>query len=337
MDKLLPFAGGSIPNEVGADKRLSKPSLSKPLDARIQQLIDQVNKHGYAIINNAFSPETVAKAKATVAQLTADPKTAGPASEKGRNTFEGYKTQRLYALANKSRVFDAFALHEDVLALNDHFLDPGYLINSFQSINILPGETAQTLHYDHGYVTIQRPHRAIGTVSIPLHRIYFVHVVHLLYSRRRREEQRVEANVQEQGVMIALDDYTATNGSTVIVPDSHLWDSKRVATTKDTIPIIMPAGSMLYFVSTLWHGGGANTSGESRLALTAQYCQPWIRPMENQFLSVEWEKLDEIPPRLVDMLGYKVGNPFLGFVDGGSPRAAVARLLKKYKGTEAKL
>ncbi|KAL7786723.1 hypothetical protein V8C37DRAFT_290446 [Trichoderma ceciliae] len=296
---------GSIPHEVGADARLSQPTASKPPDARIQQLIDHVDKHGYVIIPNAFDSSTVAKAKAEVAQLTSNPKAAGPASAKGRNTFEGYKTQRLYALANKSRAFDVFALHEDVLALNDHFLDPGYLINSFQSINIMPGETAQTLHYDHGYVTIERPHRPIGT-----------------------------------GVMIALDDYTATNGATVIVPDSHIWDSNRLPSVEETIPVIMPAGSLLFFLSTLWHGGGANTSNESRLALTAQYCQPWIRPMENLILAVDWEKLDEMPEKLVDMLGYKVGNPFVGFVDGGSPRAAVQRLLEKWKGkgkVEAKL
>ncbi|KAL7941986.1 hypothetical protein V8C42DRAFT_333255 [Trichoderma barbatum] len=303
MSNHRPLAGGSVPDETGAAARMSRSSLSKAPDARIQRLIDQVNEHGYTIIPNAFSPSKVAETKAEVARLTADPTTAGPAGQKGRNTFEGLKTQRMYALANKSRVFDDFVLHEDLLALNDHFLDPGYLLNSFQSINILPGEKAQSLHYDHGYVTMERPHRAIGT-----------------------------------GVMIALDDYTATNGATVLVPDSHLWDSSRVPSAKETIPVIMPAGSMLFFVSTLWHGGGANTSDRSRLALTVQFCQPWIRPMENLILAVDWEKLDEIPKRLVDMLGYKVGNPFLGHVNGTSPRAVVGNLLKKYKGTaEAKL
>ncbi|KAL7918103.1 PhyH domain-containing protein [Trichoderma austrokoningii] len=295
------LAGGTIPNEVGADKRLL--GASKPPNARIQHLIDEVNQHGFVIIQDAFVASAVAAAKEEALRLTNDPKTAGPAGLAGRNTFEGHKTQRMYSLVDKSRVFDAFALHEDVLALNDHFLDVGYLLNSFQSINILPGETAQTLHYDHGYTSLERPHIPLGS-----------------------------------GVMIALDDYTATNGATVIVPDSHTWDSKRIPTVKDTIPVIMPAGSIVYFLSTLWHGGGANTSDKPRLALTAQYCQPWIRPLENMILAVDWEKLDEIPERLVGMLGYKVGSPFIGFVDGRSPRAAVQKLLAKWKGrAESKL
>lgn len=156
--------GGSIPNEVGADRRLL--SVSKPPDARMQNLIDEVDKHGFVIIRDAFDASTVAAAKDEALKLTNDPKTAGPAGQSGRNDFEGHKTQRMYSLVNKSRVFDAFALHEDVLALNDHFLDAGYLLNSFQSINILPGETAQTLHYDHGFASLERPHKPLGSVSL---------------------------------------------------------------------------------------------------------------------------------------------------------------------------
>jgi hypothetical protein len=159
----LRLHGGSIPNEVGADKRLL--GEIKPPTARIQGFIDEVNKHGFVIIKDAFDPATVAAAKAEALRLTNDPKIAGPAGQAGRNNFEGHKTQRMYALANKSRVFDAFALHEDVLALNDHFLDAGYLLNSFQSINILPGETPQTLHYDHGFASLDRPHKPLGSVS----------------------------------------------------------------------------------------------------------------------------------------------------------------------------
>ena len=59
-----------------------------------------------------------------------------------------------------------------------------------------------------------------------------------------------------------------------------------------------------------------------------------MRQLENQILAVDWEKLDEIPPRLVDMLGYKVGRPFVGYVDGRSPRAAVSQLLLRWRGNK---
>lgn len=44
----------------------------------------------------------------------------------GRNAFEGEKTRRVYALSDKSRVFDAFACNEVVGRLNDYFLQEHY-------------------------------------------------------------------------------------------------------------------------------------------------------------------------------------------------------------------
>jgi ectoine hydroxylase-related dioxygenase (phytanoyl-CoA dioxygenase family) len=134
--------------------------------------------------------------------------------------------------------------------------------------------------------------------------------------------------------MIALDAYTATNGATVMVPNSHTWPHDKIPEPSDAIPVIMPAGSIMYFISTLWHGGGRNTSEGDRVALTVQYCQPWVRQLENQMLVVDFDMLDEMPPRLVDMLGYKVGAPFIGHVDGSSPRAAVSRMLERYRNTK---
>lgn len=129
----------------------------------IKTYVDHVNQHGYVIIPNAFSPSQIADAKAELARLSTTPD-AGPAVEAGRNPFEGLQTQRIYALLNKSRVFDNFALHSAVLALNDHFLDDGYLVTAFHSINIRPGEKAQSLHHDDEYITVPRPHRPFGTV-----------------------------------------------------------------------------------------------------------------------------------------------------------------------------
>lgn len=133
-----------------------------------------------------------------------------------------------------------------------------------------------------------------------------------------------------QAIMVALDAYTPTNGATVLIPKSHNWSDK-IPDPSESVSAVMPAGSIMYFISTLWHGGGQNTSGNDRVALTVQYCQPWVRQLENQMLVVDFDQLDEMPPRLVDMLGYKVGAPFIGHVDGSSPRAAVQRMLERYK------
>lgn len=162
MDQLPSRRPSLVDTEVGADKRVRR--RAKPTDARIQRLIDHTIEHGYVLIPDAFTNADVQEAKAEVARVSASPD-AGPAVERGRNTFEGLRTQRIYNLVNKSRVFDKFALHPDILALNDYFLSPGYLLNTYQSINIHPGEDPQTLHHDDGTITVPRPHHPFGSVS----------------------------------------------------------------------------------------------------------------------------------------------------------------------------
>lgn len=153
----------SISVELGSQRRnLIKPTQWEP---RIESLIREVQANGYVIIPQAFDRTDTEEAKTELARLASSGQ-GGPAGIKGRNAFEGFKTGRIYALLDKSRVFDKFVSHPDVLALNDYFLDPGYLINAFHSISIQPGELPQTLHHDDGHIKVPRPHEPFGTASI---------------------------------------------------------------------------------------------------------------------------------------------------------------------------
>ena len=113
-------AYSAIIEQVGLKKRnLISPGTQS---ARIQTYIDEVNKNGYAIIRDAFDNMEIEEAKSELEHLVKSGK-GGPAGEKGRNPFEGIRTGRIYALLDKSRVFDKFISHPDVLALNDHFFE----------------------------------------------------------------------------------------------------------------------------------------------------------------------------------------------------------------------
>lgn len=132
--------------------------------SKVGPLIEHTLEHGYVIIPNAFSQTEIDEAKQELHRLAQKP-SPGPASAGGRNVFEGYQTNRIYALLNKSRVFDKFPLHPDVLALNDYFLDDGFLMTAFHSISIQPDEDAQALHHDDSYIKVPRPHPPFGTAS----------------------------------------------------------------------------------------------------------------------------------------------------------------------------
>jgi ectoine hydroxylase-related dioxygenase (phytanoyl-CoA dioxygenase family) len=212
-------------------------------------------------------------------------------NKSGRNTFEGLHTRRLYNILNKTRACDPLVEHPRVLALLDRLLLPNYLLSQLQAIDIDPGEQAQLLHHDDGMYPIPRPRPPLSAATI-----------------------------------WAIDPFTEDNGATVVVPGSQRWGAGRRATNEDVqISVLMPPGSCVFFVGTLWHGGGANHSDQSRLAITAQYCEPWLRPQENFSLSTPRETVQLVSEDLCRMLGYSIHPPFVGMVEGVHPK----RLLEK--------
>lgn len=131
-------------------------------DPSISHLIDHVLEHGYVILPSIFTPSQVSAANAELARL--DALESGPAAKGGRNSFEGFNTKRIYALVDKSRVFDCFAIHDTVMKLNDYFLQDKSLLTSFHTVVIGPGEGSQTLHTDDGLIPLPRPRPLMGIV-----------------------------------------------------------------------------------------------------------------------------------------------------------------------------
>lgn len=203
----------------------------------------------------------------------------------GRNAFEGHRTQRLYSVLGKTRMVDRLVDHPRVLALLDRLLLPGYLLSQLQTINIAPGENAQLLHPDDGFYPVPRPRKALSAATI-----------------------------------WAIDEFTAENGATMLIPGSHRWPDGRTPQEDDIrVPGVMPAGSCVFFLGTLWHGGGANRSASARLAVTAQYCEPWLRTQEAFTLSTSRDTVRAVSPEIRRMLGYSIHPPFIGMVDGMHP------------------
>jgi ectoine hydroxylase-related dioxygenase (phytanoyl-CoA dioxygenase family) len=205
----------------------------------------------------------------------------------GRNEFEGHRTRRIYAVIEKTLACNPLVEHPLILALLDQILRPNYLLSQLQVIDIQPGEVAQPLHHDDGFYPIARPRAAISAATI-----------------------------------WAIDDFTAANGATLVLPQSHTW-GERAPTDADRaglVPAVMPAGSVVFFLGTLWHGAGANRSGAARMAATAQYCEPWARQQENYSLAISRQRAKLCSPTMQGMLGYSMLFPFIGFVDGRDPK-----------------
>jgi hypothetical protein len=254
-------------------------SQPKVPDEVLEPALAALERDGYVVFERLVPEEVVRAVKEDVL-----PRLAAPF---GRNNFEGFATQRLYAVIEKTLACNPLVEHPLVLGLLDRMLLPNYLLSQLQVINILPGEAQQPLHHDDAFYPIPRPRRPLGAATI-----------------------------------WAIDPFTAENGATVVIPGSHLWGEK-LPTPEDEarrVSVVMPPGSVVFFYGTLWHAGGQNRTDAPRLCVTAQYCEPWCRQQENFAFSVSREKAKACSEHIQRMLGYSIFSPFIGFVDGAHPK-----------------
>lgn len=227
---------------------------------------------------------------AQVAALKAELAPYRAQTPEGRNDFEGFDTRRVYALFAKVRGFDELAIHPLLLGVLDEVLGH-YQLSGPVGIDIGPGESPQGLHRDDIVYPIPWPH------------------------------QQVVLNT-----MWALDDFTEHNGSTLIVPGSHRTAPGDMPPLSDAVVATMPAGSVMFYSGTVWHGGGANHTDQRRLGVILEYAASWLRAQENHVTAVPVEVMRTLPPRLQELLGYNIHPPFLGYVDGRHPRRALGSM-----------
>ena len=56
--------------------------------------------------------------------------------------------------------------------------------------------------------------------------------------------------------MWAIDDFTEANGATHVVPGSHRWVDRSPAVDEPSrVQAAMPAGSLMFFLGSVFHGG----------------------------------------------------------------------------------
>ena len=121
----------------------------------------------------------------------------------------------------------------------------------------------------------------------------------------------------EVSTIWALNDFSEVNGATRVVPDSHRTPDDRRYEPADTVPAEMPRGSVVLYLGSTVHGGGANRSDRTRVGINVDYVLGWLRQEENQYLSYSLDEVRAMPERVQRLLGYETGAYALGYLDGG--------------------
>ena len=197
-----------------------------------------------------------------------------------QNAFNGHQTLRVGGVTKYSTHFADFLLHPMVLAVADAVLKPHcdvYQVGSTTAIEILPGEEAQVLHSD--------------GACYPSHLLPF--------------ELQISA-------LWALDDFTEENGATRVVPkEVGVFEPEQVQDAQ-VVQAVMPKGSVVIYLGSTLHGGGANRSSEPRKALVNTYCLGWLRQEENQYLTLTRDEVASQSEAMKRMLGFQAHGPYLG-------------------------
>jgi ectoine hydroxylase-related dioxygenase (phytanoyl-CoA dioxygenase family) len=151
-------------------------------------------------------------------------------------------TQRLSDLVNKGAVFDRLWSHPRVLGCVAHILGQDtFRLSSLNAREALPGQGHQNLHADWGGRDMADPWCVTNTMWL-------------------------------------LDDYDGHNGSTRIVPGTHLLPGGPAdhlvdltdAHPKETI-VTAAAGTVIVFNAHCWHGGTRNANGRRRRVCHGYY------------------------------------------------------------------
>ncbi len=243
--------------------------------------VERISTDGYTVLERAIDTELIEALAGRVDVLLDELDIPF-----GDNTFLGTRTRRLFNLLARDPLFAAVPVHPDVLPVVEGVLDAECQLSSLTAIDIHPGQTAQPFHADDGSIPLPRPHVAIACPAI-----------------------------------WALTDFTADNGATRVVPGSHRFERipRKQEHPEHVVEVTMPAGSVLVYHGSLWHGGGVNRSAARRMGIVVNYCAGFLRQEENQFLALGREQVRTFPPRLQRLVGYSVYRGHFGHVNREDP------------------
>jgi ectoine hydroxylase-related dioxygenase (phytanoyl-CoA dioxygenase family) len=260
---------------------MTKPTIPRlAATATAEDVSAALREHGVVIVERLADAELCDRISTELAPWLADTPTGG-------DEFAGHNTRRTGALLSRCPSSASMVAHPLILDVVDLTLwskKTTFQLHLTQAIAIGPESTAQMIHRDQW---------CLDFFPFP-----------------------ADVDV-EVSTIWALDDFTEANGATRVVPDTHRLGGDVRQAPADPLPAEMPRGSVVLYLGSTFHGGGANVSDTTRIGVNVDYVVGWLRQEENQYLSYTLDEVRQFPERLQRLLGYEVGAYALGYIDGG--------------------
>lgn len=253
---------------------------------RVNKAVQDVERQGFAIIHDFLSEQqldVICDRMTPIFEMTGT-RNAKDARGSHRKGYHGVQAVHVHNLFAKTRAVDDVAIDPLLLLVIEGVLGPLFQMSVATAMCPDPGVDPQGLHQDDGHYPLPRP------------RPPFI------------------ANT-----LIALDDFSESNGATRLVPGSHRW-THPVNHEENFVVAEMPAGSLLVFDGALWHAGGGNsTNDKRRRSINFNFNLSWLRQQENQYVGIPRDVWLSLPEKLQRLLGFQKVNFLYGSVDYTDP------------------
>lgn len=255
------------------------------LEATLANGLVAIEDHGYAIVPGVLTGDVLEATRAALYRAAASDRARGR-EQKFLLDYEHDSTnQRVWNVLSRDALFEDVAFHPLAIGFLKAVVGWPALLSNVSANITGPGGGEMALHADQMFVPPPWPARPQGL-----------------------------------NVAWCLDDFTAENGATRIVPGSHKLNRMPTAEEAglETVALEAPAGSMIVFESRLWHKTGRNsTSSQRRAGIFSWYSASIYRTQENWFLSLKPEIRQFANEEALILLGYKTVG--FGVVNGIPP------------------
>ena len=210
-------------------------------------------------------PDVLSEAQLTAIRSRLAELLAAEGDQAGIEVHQEAGADRLADLINKGAMFDACFTDSRVLACIARVLGD-FRLSSLNFRAARPGHGRQSLHADWGGPVPAGGYQVCNSIWL-------------------------------------LDDFTASNGATRVVPGSHRFGRAArealddpSADHPDEVRLIAPAGTVVVFNSHLWHGGTENRSDRPRRALHSYFTRRANRQQLDQKKYLRPETLARLHP-----------------------------------------
>lgn len=220
-----------------------------------------------------------------------------------KRSGEDFNEQFIVNLLNKGEEFATPLLLDRIQELTAHIIGKDFLLSSWLGSIVNPGCPLMGLHTDQWYMNQPHPRSQDPAVKSG-------DITRMISKPSLTDDPDtlITPSYSVQTIWM-LTDFTEESGATRIIPKSNrsgVVPEAAVPHAYRSVAAGGPAGSVLLYDARLWHSSGEHRGDAARYALHGTFVGPQIRQMENYFLGVLPEVRRRLPPRMLEMLGYKI-------------------------------